>query len=252
MPRYIVQFNDDFSNGTPYCQIKVTQGETVLEEFEMSFDDFAEAIMDSRMKSLKPQKIMGMVKRKRLRSIVGKRRIPNPLTRIETPTLPVNCVKHIWINRIKREQIVFVEIPKQQWNTSYYNTSLEMVGFPRMLFGYRIRGQEITSLYIFAVKEKGRIKGDTELFKFPFANVSNGLVCMGGNIFPEITDLAQLSTLHNIFFTAPSSSCYFSEGRNLSGISDLRELYTSLQRKDFPDEWLQTKQITFAECCKRF
>ncbi|MGZ0049330.1 hypothetical protein [Brevibacillus gelatini] len=104
----------------------------------------------------------------------------NPAIRIETPTLPVNCVKHIWINRAQKIQMVFIEVPKGKWDIAYYNTAFKQVGFPRMLFGYRIRDGRIQQMHILAVKDKGRIREDTELYKFPYANVSNGMVCMGG------------------------------------------------------------------------
>ncbi|MBA4535201.1 hypothetical protein [Brevibacillus halotolerans] len=251
MPLYNVEFNDDFIEATPYCHIKVSQHGTVLDEYQMSFDDFIEAIMDSRMKTLKAHKVLGVKKRKRFHRIIGKRKLSNPYLKIETPYLPTNCIKHFWINRSQKEQLVFIEIPKQKWDISFYNSKFKQVGFPRLIFGYRLKENLIKKIYILAIKDKGRVLGKTEIFKFPFANVLNGSVCMGGNSLPTIKDLTQLSTMHNLFFAAPSSSCYYDTERNYSGISDLRELYTYLQDKIFPEEWLKSKDMTLEEYCKR-
>jgi hypothetical protein len=67
---------------------------------------------------------------------------------------------------------------------------------------------------------------------------------------PVIKDLAQLATLHQVFFAAPSSTCYYNTNRNESGISDLRELYNRMQGQDFPEEWLTSKQQTFGQYCQ--
>ncbi|QDX90959.1 hypothetical protein EEL30_00305 (plasmid) [Brevibacillus laterosporus] len=250
MPHYNVEFSDDFLQGTPFCHIKVSQQGIILDEYKMSFDDFIEAIMDSRMSTLKTHKVVGVTKRKRFHRIIGKRKLSNPYNKIETPYLPTKCIKHIWVNRAQKEQLVFIEIPKQKWDTSFYNSKLDQVGFPRLLFGYRLKENFIKKIYILAIKDKGHVLGQTEIFKFPFSNVSNGVVCMGGNSFPNVKDLTQLSTMHNLFFAAPSSSCYYSSERNYSGIGDLRELYTYLQDKMFPEEWLNSKNMTLDEYCK--
>jgi hypothetical protein len=251
MLHFTVKFSDDFTQHTPYCTVQVTSSEGVkVDEYVMSFDDFVESIRNSETENLRPMRILGVQKRKRLRKIIGRKRMKNPAIRIETPTLPVNCVKHIWINRAQKIQMVFIEVPKGKWDIAYYNTAFEQVGFPRMLFGYRIRDGRIQQMHILAVKDKGRIREDTELYKFPYANVSNGMVCMGGNTLPVIKDLAQLATMHQVFFAAPSSTCYYDTKRNESGFSDLRELYNRMQGQDFPEEWLTSKQQTFGQYCQ--
>lgn len=252
MLHFTVKFTDDFKNQTPYCTVMVTSSDGVkVDEFVMSFDDFVESIRNAESTTLKPMRIIGVKKIKRFWKIKGKKRLHNPSIRVETPTLPANCVKHIWVHRLRNEQMVFIEVPKGKWDISYYNTPFQQVGFPRLLVGYRIQDGRILQLHLLAVKDKGRIRQDTELYKFPYANVEGGKVCMGMNVLPQIKDLAQLATMHQLFFAAPSSTCYYSTHRNESGISDLRELYSRMQDQDFPEEWLTSKGKTFGQYCQK-
>jgi len=125
MLHFTVKFSDDFTQHTPYCTVQVTSSEGVkVDEYVMSFDDFVESIRNSETENLRPMRILGVQKRKRLRKIIGRKRMKNPAIRIETPTLPVNCVKHIWINRAQKIQMVFIEVPKGKWDIAYYNTTL--------------------------------------------------------------------------------------------------------------------------------
>lgn len=212
----------------------------LINEYKMTIDEFIQSVIDSQHRDV-------VVKHGRRKILMKKRK----RAIVDSGCLPSNCVRQVWTDYKNHQQIVFFDIPKTRWDMKYYDTSIEQVGYPRLLFGYQLQGNKVTEMFLFGLKDNGRIRGDTELFKFPFANVKDGKVCMGGNIYPTITDLYQLSTYHNVFFAAPSSNCYYDTLRNDSGISDLRELYTVLSEKDFPEEWLVSKKMTFDEFIKR-
>lgn len=256
-----LEFGDDFMNGNTLCNLQVKSPEgIIIDEFQMTLDNFISSVTDADIREMMPKKMLGVKKVPKLTfgpiwKIIkkGKKEVQNPYRKFGTAILPKNCVQHIWINRIRKSQIVFVDVPKSQWDITFYNTPLEQVGYPRMLFGYRIIGNKVNTMYILAVKEKGRITKETEIYHFPYANVSNGTVCMGGNQLlklPDIEDLWQLGTYHNLFFQAPSSACYYNSERNLAGFTDLREFYRHMENRVFSDEYLR-KQGTFKEFVKQ-
>jgi len=236
MATYHVQFSDDFSQGTPYCDVQVKSSDgAILNEYIMTLDHFVDAIMSSEMQEMVEKKYR----------ITGVRKVTRKIQRFVSPILPKNCIRHIWLNYEKQDQVIFIEVPRKRWDIRYYDSPMEQVGFPRLIFGYRVQGATFKNMFLLAVKDSGKIKGDTPLYKFPYANVSNGRVCMGGNVLPPIQEISQLATYHHLFFAAPSSNCYYGTERNESGIHDLRELYTKMQHRDFPEEWLASEKITF-------
>ncbi|PGT82200.1 hypothetical protein [Bacillus sp. AFS040349] len=162
--------------------------------------------------------------------------------RMETPFLPKNCIK--CVTKVTGYEI-YIEIPKRQWQINY-NGKTETIGFPRLLFTYSLSGNDIQNLKIVAVKENGYIKGDTDLFYFPFPNVhhSSADVCMGTNTFPRIECLNSLETMHYIFFAAPFGDDYGavnSEGKSM------KSLFESLKDSDFDDNLLVPMKVTFNE-----
>jgi hypothetical protein len=236
MPHYHVQFSDDFTKGTPHCSITVKSPEgAILNEYMMTMDHFVESLLSSEEWEKRQQRYL----------ILGVKKVKRPVPRFVSPVLPKNCIRHVWLNHEKQDQVVFIEVPKSRWDIHYYDSPMKQVGFPRLIFGYRLQGAKFRSMLLLAVKDVGKIHADTELFKFPYANVSNGRVCLGGNVIPPIQEISQVATYHNLFFAAPSSNCYYSNGRNESGIQDLRELYSKMKDQDFPEEWLSPEKMTF-------
>jgi hypothetical protein len=162
---------------------------------------------------------------------------------ISTPLLPKNCLRHLWANRTSDKQEVYIEVPKQRWDITYHTHKFEQVGFPRMIFKYEADNGSVKLLTIVALKDNGSIKEDTEIFHFPFSHVdTSGHVCMGGNSFPQIKSLQQISNFHVLFLSAPFGDDYGSKTTTKKG---LRELFKELSNQDFNDEWLLTKKNTF-------
>lgn len=161
---------------------------------------------------------------------------------VETPILPRGCIK---LQTSPLGHIAYLDIPKQQWLISYNDQSVR-VGFPRMIFKYDVFKDELRSMHIVAVPEKGRIKGDTPLYHFPYTNVDkeHAKVCMGTNEMPSIKNLTQLETVHDLFFSAPFGDdygCMLTEGQNFRTILPL------VQDKPFSDDWLIPIGKTFNE-----
>lgn len=165
---------------------------------------------------------------------------------ISTPILPRNCIK---FSQSVSHSYVFVEIPKQRWDITYHKESFTKVGFPRMIFKYKVIQTEPESIKInietiVAVKGNSNIISNTPLYHFPFSHVdTNGHVCMGGNELPDIKRVDQVSSLHNVFLSAPFGDDY---GVKVSkpGVT-LRELFNQLSNNDFDEYLLRDKNISF-------
>ncbi|KGP81956.1 MULTISPECIES: hypothetical protein [Paenibacillus] len=247
---YSVTWSEGVHSSIPTCQVQIkNQNNVVLSDYSMTFNQFAEAIIDTELRELHPLTIIGHRKGMERLSICGIRKVGKPS--YETPFMNKGIVKYIRMEKSKKE-IVVCSVPKQKWDMYYYNDPLEKIGHPHLLFVYLIdmKSRRVDQMFCFAVKQS-RISSDTELFKYPYANVTNGSVCMGGNSLPTITDINQCATLHNLFFGSPSTNCYFDGHRNTSGITELRELYSKMQDTDFPDAWLLTEKITIQQLLEK-
>lgn len=157
-----------------------------------------------------------------------------------TPFLPSNCIK--LLSTIHGHE-VFIELPKRKWQITYQGKTLT-VGFPRLLLKYSLQQKNVRNLSIFALREKGSINGETELYAFPYSNVhhDSGDVCMGTNLFPEIDCLTQLERLHYLFFAAPFGTDY---GAMSLGGRSVEGLFKKLEDKEFEDDLLVPLQKTF-------
>ncbi|QJX65053.1 hypothetical protein HLK66_25535 (plasmid) [Niallia circulans] len=154
----------------------------------------------------------------------------------QTPILPKNCVKHVWINELAKHQLVYIEVPKQQLDMRYGKTLFKQVGLPRLIFLYEVMEKKVKLKNIVAVKDSKFLTKDTEVFLFPFSHVSlDGHVCMGGNTFPEIDDIYQLNSLHLLFLQAPFGEDY---GAKTTTNLSVAELFKKYENKQFDDEIL--------------
>ncbi|WP_182101676.1 hypothetical protein [Niallia taxi] len=226
--KYQITFDEQLKSTTDYVNVKITNEIGVtFTDASMTLDDFLECIKDS----LHERKV-------------------ETYDPIDNEMLPKNAFKQVWVRHplygITPKQDIFVDIPKKRWDIRCYDTMYEQVGFPRLIMRYRLEGLFITGIDVVAIKEQGRITPDTEIFKFPYSNVSGGRVCMGGNTFPEIKSLYQLETMHNFFFSVPFSQDHYGN-RNLLGFNEIRETCRFMSDKDFDDEMLISKKKTFKE-----
>lgn len=238
MPKVTISFDDNLKCTNDYVSVCLTnQNGIEIDSFRMTLDQAIFSIADNLIEE-------------------------QPEMQIETssPVLPNNCISYgqsISVNTGKRSERFLIEVPKQQWDIYVYSTFFMNVGFPRLLFSYDIplnkNGKQIDRIGVYAVKDDGQpITEKTKLYKFPFSNVSNGILCLGTNSNPTISSYSELTDLHKrFFFNTPFTSDHYANGnRNLSGAKDIRELAINLTEKEFPEEWLLFKEMIIHDLLK--
>jgi Prokaryotic E2 family D len=207
--KFIIEIDDNIKNFNEYVTVTQKNGDIVEGVFKMTLNDLIAEIEDAT------------VREEEL---------------IETPVLPTNCIKFVWrdINRCIAD--IYILVPKQRWDITFFETPIPKVGFPRMIFKYSIERKKVHLKTIVAVKDDGPIKKDTPVYHFPFSHVSHdGRVCMGGNTFPDIEEMQQISTFHHLFLGSPFTTDY---GAKTTTGKTVNQLFDELSNKDFNDEWL--------------
>lgn len=157
---------------------------------------------------------------------------------VKTPILPRNTV--FYQEQMNGTQIVCLEIDRQRIDTIYHKDSYKSVGHPKMLFVFYVNGEKINTCKVYAVKDI-RLTASTELYRFPFSNVfDNFSTCWPDLSGFHLKQLNQLETLPLLFLKSPSNDHLF-RGKNL------RELFSTLQDKDFNDSLLERTGLTFGD-----
>ena len=129
----------------------------------------------------------------------------------------------------------------------YFGQTYKNIGVPKLLFWVWVSNDLVTSLNIFAIKDRF-VTPQTQLFAYPFSNVSmGGSVCIGDNR-AILTQRVSSSSVHNLlsipemFFAMPNSE--HSYGHNQSGLY-YRDLLTQLENQPFREDWLMPVNMTY-------
>jgi hypothetical protein len=221
--KYVIELTDEISNFQEYVTVTKKNGEIIEGIYKMTLMDLLAELQDAT------------------------EIVEDP---IESPVLPSNCIKFVWTNLNRQTSEIYIQVPKRRWDITFYKHRLQQVGFPKMIFKYRVERNKVELSTIVAVKDNGPITLQTPLYHFPFSHVNDsGYVCMGGNTFPKIERIQQLETFHYLFLGSPFTSDY--GAKTLTG-KPVNMLFQELINTDFPDDWLVPITITeFDETTKR-
>lgn len=167
---------------------------------------------------------------------------PKPIILEPSPSFPMNTVKYGKIG--DDGHFLVLNVPASQHDVSYHGTHFKNVGFPNMLFVFKITSKSITSKSIFCYKEKF-VRDDTILFDFPYANVfDSGQLCFyPGNYIVE--DLVQLQTFPHLWFSTPMNDHLFNPKRNSEQLA-LRALLQRFENKPFDHDLLCSQSTIVA------
>lgn len=166
----------------------------------------------------------------------------------ETPLLPRNTILFCDGPVYKR---IFMEIPAHRRTVYYHEAVIEDIPYPTLIFGISVKlVQEkyvVHGVYIAAVEETFNLSEATELFHYPFTNVSdsNSKVCWGTQKLPEFDAISQLSSIPELFFNTPNSDSYYGSPYNTN--LTFRELIEEIKGKSFPDKYLKPKRMNLKQ-----
>lgn len=153
-------------------------------------------------------------------------------------SLPENCV--CIEGDDDSVKIAFVVEPKTvpALYSKYDVQDAYVVPYPRLLFvlGFSEKRRTLYDALCFAIKDTV-ITGDTDLYMFPYSNVSkSGSICMGGNKVEYTGDLKESSELMvEAFFSSPYNGDYYNMDRTTTLCKSLKDLFSKLNgEKIFP------------------
>lgn len=153
--------------------------------------------------------------------------------RLSTPVLPQSTVKYV---KGSTTENVYIEVPKSRWDITYNKRTYSQVGFPRMIFHYKVAKNSVTINRIYAVKDKKPLSSETDIYMFPFSHVNeSGGVCMGVNQLPPCKNLSDLSLYHTFFIYSPFANDW---GAKTTKGYKLDDLFNLCKENDFDDELL--------------
>lgn len=165
----------------------------------------------------------------------------------DTPILPAISGIHTVMHREISTGAQYVILLRESTplDLMYHEAEFKQIGMPKLLFAIKVYKQMVQSVYVYAVKDF-TIKEDTELYMYPFSNVSgsSGNICFGANRISEL-DVKSISSLYSVpdmFLSMPNNDDYY-RNNNSSGL-DFRPLLEKLQGKEFPTEWLKPTNKT--------
>lgn len=147
---------------------------------------------------------------------------------VRSGILPEDCVSFC---EKDGESFVVVELGQDTIDLTYEKTTYEKFPVPRLLYGFTVdTNGKITNVYV-TVAEKGTLRDDTKLYKYPFSNVNGFRMCTGDNALPEIKQLRQLSGIPCYLFSMPDNNDYYSPEQTKLNM-EYRNLLEFLQDKD--------------------
>lgn len=155
--------------------------------------------------------------------------------RISSGVMPKNCVHFELLSTDFSKRAYWIEVPKNQWDITFYGNPFEKVGFPRMLFRYTLLDNRIINVHVFALREEQEITEDMPLYHFPYSNVhSSGMVCTGSVAYPNIQSPRQLESFHALFF----GSDFNHDLSNYSSNEFVGERFKRMEQQVFNDDEL--------------
>jgi hypothetical protein len=218
--KLIIEIEERLDNVKEQVRVRRINGQVVMEEFYLT----VEGLIHSMMESLVSQAV-------------------------HSPILPSRCVQYSMLDQSRGTWQAVLEIPKERYTITYNENIYKNVGFPRMMAVYRVGGERTLIHRIFAVQDGESLNKDSKLYLFPFSHVTmEGQVCMGRNQLPAVKEVKDLESFHLYFLTTPFGTDY--GAKTVTG-KTLKELFTELQEKDFPEEWLVPSKWTLGEMIEK-
>lgn len=150
--------------------------------------------------------------------------------------LPDKKVRTVWsCNDNLGGYAVVLALPARQQDTVYKDTTYKNVGYPQLVFGFRVEENKITRSKASVVLDEV-LTSKSILYHYPYSNINASFsICWGNNTLPKIIEPCKLSTIPLFFLSVPNNDDSY--GKNASGLS-YEQLLISTQNKDFDPKLL--------------
>lgn len=149
---------------------------------------------------------------------------------INSGILPANALS-ITVDTDRAQRYVTMEFPEKRATVNYMKTEYTEFPLPRILFGFRLEESGRISSVNMGVPALGKLTPNTQMYFYPFSNVSRFSLCTGANSLPHIKSLQQLSNLPYFIFSLPDNDDYYKESNNRLQLGH-RDLLEHLCDKD--------------------
>ncbi|MEF3304180.1 hypothetical protein [Paenibacillus sp. GYB003] len=166
--------------------------------------------------------------------------------RLSSPLLPRNCI--LYQENGAGCRTVAIEVEKQRFNVQFGNDLYKNVGYPKLVFVFKVFPGSQMSANVLTVTDKV-IGANTEVFYYPYSNVQHAGRSMQA-CWPELNKLGTeqdiynnlnlLSTLPFLFLNSPSNN-------DLYKYENLRDRFIKFSGKDFDDGILESTGATLAD-----
>ena len=142
------------------------------------------------------------------------------------------------------DRYVCVEFSSRYCDMVYQNTEYKDFPLPRLVFGFKLDGERITTVNL-GVPDEGMLTPKTRMFVYPFSNVSGFRLCCGSNRLPDIKSLHQLTGVMYFIMSMPNNNDHYDNDRTKLDL-ELRTLFETL--KDKTPEYYYSDVLLESKC----
>lgn len=183
---------------------------------------------------------------------------------VEIPLLPEQTA-HVTHTRNMNNFRLILDFQKSIQLIRYESMKIQredFLGIPRCVLSLNVmkveNGWKVKSTRIFAVEEDVKLLPNTQLSHFPYPNVYKegipGSICWGFNNLPTFKDLRELSSIYQLFLSAPFNEHLGTRIFSKEKFHTFQEYLELLDKydepQDFKDEELIPCGLTFADLLK--
>lgn len=163
----------------------------------------------------------------------------------EMPILPEHCYRY---TESKDGEIykALLLLPAHNRDTWLFDSRIEGVAFPTLMFGFVVKGEVVHEKYVVAIKDD-LVTDNTPVYHYPYSNVYNDARACWSDL-PRIAEPRQLGTLPELFFASPDT--LHLGAKNSSGL-EYRELLEKYRGQRFPREFLIPRNETVIQFWER-
>lgn len=169
--------------------------------------------------------------------------------RISSGLLPEGCIAYSEFEN--GDKCVTLLCRQERADITYYQTVYEEFPLPQLVFGFRITAEGRIRVSRLGVTERNvRLKPSSQMYHYPFSNVSKFNLCTGNNVMPQCASLHTLASVPHLILSMPNNNDYFCQNHNQKEMG-LRELFEHLKDKTpeyyYSDILLPMKGVTLGD-----